>query len=77
MEIITVERDSRERGGIGMAIGPIPYGHLQKRPTLGRVKPRFMGLGLGMGNYPQIWMDMGTGMGTILPSPATRIYVFI
>jgi len=56
-----------------MAIGPKPYGHPQKIPTMGRVKPRFMGLGLGMGNYPQIWM----GMDTILPSPATRIYVFI
>jgi len=60
-----------------MAIGPRLYGHPQKIPTMGRVKSRFMGLGLGIGNYPQIWMGMGTGMGTILPSLATRIYVFI
>jgi len=32
-----------------------------------------MGPGLGMGNYPQIWV----GMGTVLPRPATHIYVFI
>jgi len=30
-----------------------------------------------MGNYPQIWMGLGTGMGDVLPSPTTRIYVFI
>jgi len=35
-----------------------------------------MGMGLGPGNYLQILMDMGAGKGTILPSPATRIYVF-
>ena len=62
---------------LGMTIGPRFYGHPQKIPTMDRVKPRFMGLGLGMGNYPQIWMGMGTGMDIILPSPATRIYVFI
>ena len=39
---------------LGMAIGSRPYGHLQKISTMGRVKPRIMGLGLGMGNYPQI-----------------------
>jgi len=60
-----------------MAIGPRLYGHPQKIATMGRVKPRFIGLGLGMGKYPQIWTGMGTGMGTILLSPATRIYVFI
>ncbi|AES80985.1 hypothetical protein MTR_7g087240 [Medicago truncatula] len=32
-----------------MAIGPRPYGHLQKIPALGRVKPRFHGSGADNG----------------------------
>jgi len=34
---------------IGMAIGPIPYWHLQKIPVMGRVKPYFNGYGLDYG----------------------------
>lgn len=36
-----------------------------------------MGPDLGMDNYLQNWMDMDTGMGIVLLSPATRIFVFI
>ena len=39
---------------LGMTIGPRLYGHPQKIPTIGRVKSRFMGLGLGIGNYLQL-----------------------
>jgi len=35
-----------------------------------------MGMSLGSGNYPQILMDMDTGKGTMLLSPAIRIYIF-
>jgi len=34
---------------IRMTIGPRPYGHPQKIPAMGRVKPCFHGSGLGYG----------------------------
>jgi len=37
-----------------MAIRPRFNGHLQKNSAMGRVKPTFMSMGLGTGNYPQI-----------------------
>jgi len=36
-----------------------------------------MGTDTGPSNYPQIYMSIGAGKGTILPSPATRTYIFI
>jgi hypothetical protein len=31
---------------------PIPNGYPEKLPTMGRVKTRILGMGVGMGNYP-------------------------